>query len=64
MNDVKHNLQRQAAWQKGRAALSWPDKIRMAAEMREAIRQLRYSRNKAPRSSNNEPAEPRENEAE
>jgi len=63
MNDVKHILQRQAAWQKGRAAFPWPDKIRMAGEMREAMRQLRTSRNKTPRSDNDKPAEPQENAA-
>ena len=31
----------QAAWQRARAKLSWPEKIRMAEVMRESARQLR-----------------------
>ena len=34
-------LERQAQWQKGRKALSWPEKIRMAERIRESARQLR-----------------------
>ena len=41
MTDIRHLLDRQAEWQKARGGLSWPDKIRMAEAMREAISQLR-----------------------
>jgi len=43
MSDVQKPLERQAKWQKSRAALSWPEKIRMAEAMRESVRQLRAS---------------------
>ncbi|MBE3134471.1 MAG: hypothetical protein IMZ55_13440 [Acidobacteria bacterium] len=38
---VKALLERQAAWQRGRASLSWEEKIRQAVIMREAQRSLR-----------------------
>ena len=41
MTDVEELLKRQSRWQKSRASLSWPAKIRMAAEMREDIVTLR-----------------------
>ena len=41
MTDVRRLLERQAEWQKARRGLSWPEKIRMAEAMRDAIRQLR-----------------------
>jgi hypothetical protein len=48
--DVQDLLRRQAEWQKSRQALSWPDKIRMAEEIRESIRALRAtSRKDAPK---------------
>jgi hypothetical protein len=43
MSDVLKLLERQAKWQKSRAALSWPEKIRMAEAIRESIQQLRAS---------------------
>jgi len=39
--DVQELLRRQAQWQKSRRALSWPEKIRMAEEIRESIKMLR-----------------------
>jgi hypothetical protein len=39
--DVQELLRRQAEWQRSRQALSWPEKIRMAQEIRESIRTLR-----------------------
>ena len=33
MSEIKRLLERQARWQKGRKALSWPEKIRMAKQM-------------------------------
>ncbi len=35
MTDTRKLLERQAAWQKGRAALTWPEKVRMAESVRE-----------------------------
>ena len=37
-------LERQAAWQKGRAALTWPEKIHMAGAVREWAAQLSRAR--------------------
>lgn len=41
MDDVKELLERQAAWQKSRRLLSWPEKIRIAESIRESVVQLR-----------------------
>ena len=41
MTDVRRLLERQAEWQRARGGLSWPEKVRMAEAMREAIHQLR-----------------------
>jgi len=41
MSDIQEILERQAQWQKGRKALTWPEKIRMAERIRESARQLR-----------------------
>ena len=41
MNDVKKLLERQAAWQKRRKSIPWPEKIRIAEAIRESILQLR-----------------------
>jgi hypothetical protein len=46
---VKVLLERQAAWQRGRASLSWEEKIRQALVMREAQRSLRAGRIGPPR---------------
>jgi hypothetical protein len=46
MSDTRHLLERQAAWQKNRAALPWAKKIRMVEAMQGTLRQLRDSRNK------------------
>lgn len=35
MTDTRKELERQAAWQKARVALTWPEKIRMAQAVRE-----------------------------
>jgi hypothetical protein len=37
MPDVQHLLQRQAAWQRDRRALPWPEKIRMVEAIRESV---------------------------
>jgi hypothetical protein len=41
MDDVKELLERQAAWQKSRKLLSWPEKIRIAESIRESVVKLR-----------------------
>jgi hypothetical protein len=41
MTDVEHMLERQAQWQKSRQSLTWPEKIRLAEQVRESVRQLR-----------------------
>ena len=41
MSEVINLLKRQAAWQKSRKDLSWPEKIRMAEAVRESVLQLR-----------------------
>jgi len=41
MTDIERMLERQAEWQRGRKALSWPEKIRMAERVRETIEKLR-----------------------
>jgi len=41
MRDIQKLLERQARWQKERAALSWPEKIRMAEAIRESAKLLR-----------------------
>ena len=43
MSDVKELLERQARWQRTRQALSWPEKVRLAEQVRESVRQLRRS---------------------
>jgi len=49
MSDTLKLLERQAAWQKGRVALTWAEKIRMAEAVRESVAQL--SRNRLPMAS-------------
>lgn len=43
MNEVLALLERQANWQRSRRALSWPEKIRLAEEIRDSARQLRQT---------------------
>lgn len=43
MTDVKLLLERQARWQQTRRALTWPEKVRMAEQVREAVLLLRHS---------------------
>jgi hypothetical protein len=40
-SELQALLEAQAAWQRSRARLSWPEKIRMAEAMRESAAQLR-----------------------
>ncbi|MGO9271864.1 MAG: hypothetical protein ACLQOO_16635 [Terriglobia bacterium] len=44
MDDTLKLLQRQAAWQKSRVALTWAEKVRMAEAVRESVAQLRRAR--------------------
>jgi len=44
VTDITKLLQRQAEWQKVRAALSWAGKIRMAEAVREDVGKLRRAR--------------------
>ena len=46
MNDPRPLLQRQAQWQRTRASLSWPEKVRMSEAIRQSIEQLRRVGNK------------------
>jgi hypothetical protein len=46
MSDTQHVFERQATWQKGRAALSWANKIRMVEAIQGTLRQFKNSRNK------------------
>jgi hypothetical protein len=48
MSDIQPLLQRQAAWQKNRERLSWPEKIHMVEALQGALRQLRRSSNGLP----------------
>lgn len=41
MTDVKELLKRQARWQKSRQQLTWPEKIRMAEQVRDSVVALR-----------------------
>jgi hypothetical protein len=44
MSEIKKLVERQAAWQKGRTALTWPEKIRMAEAVRDWVARLRRAR--------------------
>lgn len=41
MSDAPAELARQAAWQKARRDLPWPEKVRMVLVMRESVAALR-----------------------
>jgi len=49
MTDTLRLLERQAAWQKSRVALTWAEKVRMAEAVRESVSQL--SRGRPPAAS-------------
>ena len=44
MTDAEGLLRRQAVWQASRRALSWPEKIRQAEQMRPAVEAFRLER--------------------
>jgi len=62
MSDTPNLLQRQAAWQKRRAALSWADKIRMVEAMQRTLRQLKNSGNRMRASRTPDPIKPQNSE--
>jgi hypothetical protein len=41
MTDLEQMLKRQAQWQKSRQDLMWPEKIRLAEQVRESVSQWR-----------------------
>lgn len=44
MTENRSLCERQAEWQKGRARLSWPEKIRLVEDLRETLRWFRSLR--------------------
>jgi hypothetical protein len=63
MFDVRDLLERQAAWQRRRAALTWPEKIRMAEEVREWAAKFSHAR-PSNTGSASAPSHPRTGDAE
>jgi hypothetical protein len=53
MTDVGELLARQAKWQKTLRELPWPEKVRMAARLRDQIAALRRSAPKVPANNRN-----------
>lgn len=49
MSETPQRLAKQARWQRSCAALSWPEKVRLAESLRGAIASLRKTRAEAPR---------------
>ena len=50
MNELDKQFARQAQWQAGRKALSWPEKVRQAEAIRGAITTLRGEKPDSPAS--------------
>ena len=48
VTDVRLLLERQAAWQKRRASLTWPEKVRMAEAVREEAARFPRKRPRGP----------------
>ncbi len=44
MPDVEALLRRQSDWQRARRALPWPEKVRLAEQLRDSVAALRLSR--------------------
>ena len=57
MTDLAALLARQARWQKSHASLPWPEKVRIAEQMRDDVAAMRRTRPKTARSD--EPRPPR-----
>ncbi len=53
MSNVDEMLKRQAQWQKSRQQLTWPEKIRMAEQVRDSVVALRSSAGQPSRSVRN-----------
>lgn len=58
MNDARPLLERQAAWQKTRARLSWSEKIRQAEVLRDALLNLRRTCPSQPKTGKGNVAQP------
>lgn len=41
MTEIPERLNKQAQWQKSRRTLSWPEKVRLAATIRDSLEPLR-----------------------
>ena len=50
MNELDKQFARQAQWQTSRKALSWPEKVRQAEAIRDAIKTLRGEKPDSPAS--------------
>ncbi len=48
MSENRFLFERQAAWQKNRQQLSWPEKIRLVEALQESLRQLKKSVDRQP----------------
>jgi hypothetical protein len=48
MAEFGKQLEKQALWQKNRKSLSWPEKVRQAEAVRDAIKALRATKTDAP----------------
>ena len=59
MTDMGKLFQRQTAWQKGRTALTWPEKIRMAEAIREWVSRLSRARPSTPTTARTPPGRSR-----
>jgi hypothetical protein len=51
MTDIKSLLERQARWQKARKDLTWPEKVRMAEQIRSSAAQWRMRKRDTAESS-------------
>jgi len=49
MSDNRSLFEQQSKWQRSRACLSWPEKIRMAEAVQETLRRFRSLANEQPR---------------
>jgi hypothetical protein len=48
MSEIEQLLERQARWQKSRQALTWPEKIRLAEQVRDSVARWRSTASKSP----------------
>ena len=59
MTDMRKLFERHTAWQKGRTALTWPEKVRMAEAIRDWVSRLSCAR---PAATNSRPTPPERSE--